>query len=400
MQPHYQPVPDNNVSYNGGSAPAVHDQHIPVLETPPAGAQAFTPTYDYFVDTNGQTFKMMKKPQIPSLTRTEFRCSPKSGRVYTVQVPVQASPTPLPTPVQQPAKQYEWRCDPQSGKTYQVEIPAMQQPSASGQLWPPQSTPWSSLVLQHGQSDDYRRQPLHSQQQGPGTDDFNQQLQKQMTGIVKLCESGGGVTKKAMKILDFAKNGSTKWAKKVTIETINLPLFTLGAVSELESSLSGRTEQFPEGVFLAKLRHIRNYLDVCCLNSDSSDFKGYGWSIAKDYALKVEGEVEQRLTSWEDMSGGVQTNQLVLAQMDCPKPTASKPAQKGGIAGTGNKEKEALAAAKPRCPTYNSCKTDDKCEYEVSNPEKKCLFKHECNWCKKHLRQTWNHQEWNCKKKN
>ena len=171
-------------------------------------------------------------------------------------------------------------------------------------------------------------------------------------------------------------------------------------MSELESSLSGRTEQFPEGVFLAKLRHIRNYLDVCCLNSDSSDFKGYGWSIAKDYALKVEGEVEQRLTSWEDMSGGVQTNQLVLAQMDCPKPTASKPAQKGGIGGTGNKEKEALAAAKPRCPTYNSCKTDDKCEYEVSNPEKKCLFKHECNWCKKHLRQTWNHQEWNCKKKN
>ena len=390
MQPQYQPLPDKYPSYNGGAAAAFNDQHIPVLQTPPAGAQLFTPTYEYYVDINGQTCKVMKNPQPPSRTRTEYRCSPQSGRVYSVQVPVQSSPTP-PTPVQ-PAKQYEWRCDSQTGRTYQVELPAIQQPSV-GQLLPPHHPPWSNLRSRHGQLG----ATSHQQQQCLGTDDFNQQLQKQMTGIVKLCESGGGVTKKAMKILDFAKKGSTKWAKKATIDSINLPLFTLGAVSELESSLSGRTEQLSEGEFLAKLRHIKNYLDVCCLNSESSDFKGYGWSIAKDYALKVEEEVEQKLTTWEEMSGGVQTNQLVLAQMDCPKPQATKPALK---VASGNKEKEALPAAKPKCPTYNGCKTDDKCEYEVSNPDKKCLFKHECTWCKKHLRQSWNHKEWSCKKKN
>ena len=175
----------------------------------------------------------MKNPQPPSRTRTEYRCSPQSGRVYSVQVPVQSSPTP-PTPVQ-PAKQYEWRCDSQTGRTYQVELPAIQQPSV-GQLLPPHHPPWSNLRSRHGQLG----ATSHQQQQCLGTDDFNQQLQKQMTGIVKLCESGGGVTKKAMKILDFAKKGSTKWAKKATIDSINLPLFTLGAVSELESSLSGR----------------------------------------------------------------------------------------------------------------------------------------------------------------
>ena len=186
------------------------------------------------------------------------------------------------------------------------------------------------------------------------------------------------------------------WAKKATIESINLPLFTLGAISELESSLSGRTESLSEGDFLAKLRHIKNYLDVCCLNSEPTDFKGYGWSIAKDYAMKVEEVVEQNLTTWEAMPGGVQTSQLLLAQMDCPKPSKTAPKVGSGI----SKEKEVTPATKPRCPTYNSCKTDDKCEYEVSNPDKKCLFKHDCNWCKKNLRQSWNHQEWNCKKKN
>ena len=64
-----------------------------------------------------------------------------------------------------------------------------------------------------------------------------------------------------MKTLDFAKKGSAKWAKKVTVESINLPLYTLGAISELESSLSGRTEKLSEGAFMAKLRHINYFVD-------------------------------------------------------------------------------------------------------------------------------------------
>ena len=107
----------------------------------------------------------------------------------------------------------------------------------------------------------------------------------------------GGVTKAPAKTLDFAKQCTAKWAKKATSDRINLPLYVFGSISELESSLSGRSSPIPAADFLAKLRHIKNYLEVCCLNSEPTDFKIYGWTIAKDYALKVESGVEQNLKS-------------------------------------------------------------------------------------------------------
>ena len=75
------------------------------------------------------------------------------------------------------------------------------------------------------------------------------------------------------------------------MENINLPLYTFGAVSELEASLSGRSEPLTATYTLAKLSHLKNIMDVCCLNSDSSDFVGYGWTIAKDYAMKVDASI-------------------------------------------------------------------------------------------------------------
>ena len=204
----------------------------------------------------------------------------------------------------------------------------------------------------------------------------------------------GGVTNKQAKTLDYAKKCSAKWAKKVNSDSINLPLFTFGAISELESSVSGKSEPLSDGEFLAKLRHIKNFLEVCCLNSEPTDFKGYGWTIAKDYALKVEGEVDRKVTTWPEMADGVRTNQLVLAQMDFPRPI---PIQKKG--GTGKESDSKPSNTKDRCRTYNICKTEDKCEYELSHPDKKCYLKHECNWCKTNLKMSFRHQEWACKNK-
>ena len=132
------------------------------------------------------------------------------------------------------------------------------------------------------------------------------------------------------------------------------------------------------------------------MNSEPTDFKGYGWTIAKDYALKVESEVEQQVTTWGEMSGGVQTNQLVLAQMEFPRPI---PSMKRSGTGKDSDIKQ-VPTAKDRCRTFNTCKTVDKCEYEVSHPDKKCILKHECSWCKTNIGQSFKHQEWSCKKKN
>ena len=402
--------------------------------------------------------------------KTEYRCSPTTGRLYTVQVATESPVQPL----------REWRCHPVTGERYQVLLsPPHPQGLTSHQL-PPQANqepvPFHSYgvpqvqdghILSHrgcdqaqhhvllqgslhqqgghtpvqvnhglvsgrppvvaGQVPATQQQPGHpqyphqyvlhgdqshvaphllvqgDQNQGllPPTphhiaadqcevpDQPQQDLQKKIRGINKLME--GGVTKMPAKTLDFAKLCPAKWAKKTNSESINLPLYVYGSVTELESSLSGRSSTLSAGDFLAKLRHIKNYLEVCCLNSEPSDFKSYGWTIAKDYAMKVEVGVEQNLRSWESMSGGVQTDHLLLAQMDFPRPVQPpkkrEPDTKGGT------------TAKERCKTYNTCRTEDKCEYEVTHPDRKCILKHECSWCKQNLKQSYRHQEWACKKK-
>ena len=173
------------------------------------------------------------------------------------------------------------------------------------------------------------------------------------------------------------------------MSNINLPLYAWGSVAELESSLSGRSEAMQEGVMLGKLRHLQNILEVCCLSSSSTDFTGYGWTLARDYAAKVDNEVEQKLTNWQDMKAGVRTATLVSSQMEHPRPPP--PPRETKKAGTGEK--------KDLCTTYNKCKTEGKCDYELAHPGKTCLRKHECSYCREKKKQSWKHQAWNCQNK-
>ena len=363
----------NQPGLNSNSGSYRDYQDIPVMTAPPVGFKSFTPVYDYFVDSSGKTCKVLRVPQTPQQTRPEYRCSPTSGRIYTVQVPVPIQTSPV-------EKHYVWECNPVTGERFRVEVPT------SPQLILPNSEHHGNHLL---------RQPTLQPSGDYSQEQANQHLQAdKVTGIVRLVDTG--VTKKTTKPIDFAKKCSAKWAKKVTQESINLPLFTFGAVSELESSLSGRSEALDERELLAKLRHIKNFLEVCCLNSEATDFRGYGWTLAKDYALKVEGEVDQKFISWTEMSSGVQTNQLVLAQMDFPRPSIS--IKKAFPDKRDDYTKPPVT--RERCRTYNTCKTENKCEYEVSNPDKKCILKHECTWCKTNLRLSHMHQELNCKKKN
>ena len=205
---------------------------------------------------------------------------------------------------------------------------------------------------------------------------------------MKLLE-GEPTKKKQPKVIDFAKKCPSKWSKQATNNTINLPLYAWGAVAEVEASLSGRSQAMSRAVVLGKLRHLKNTLEVCCLNSTASEFTSYGWTLARDYATKVEDEVEQRLDSWQGMPTGVRTSTLVSAQMEHPRPVpkASYDPQKHA------------ADKREACTTYNKCSTVGKCEYELENPEKSCQRKHECSWCRTNKRQGWKHQALACPNK-
>ena len=289
--------------------------------------------------------------------------------------PPQLAPPP-PTPQlashQVPASVVsEWRYDPQTGIPYQVLVqPAVprQQPAAV-------VTPQNSC-----------------QSASQGTQHLSQEVKERFAGMINLME--GGASQKPKKVLDFAKKCPAKWAKFAKNENINLPLYVYGTVSELEATLSGRADPLSDEVFLARLRHLKNVVEVCCINSSEKDHLSYGWTLAKDYAQKVENEVDQNLSSWHEQPAGVRTDFLLLAQMDFPRPgPAFKVKSEKTLAGGGKFE------AKERCKTYNTCTSDGRCDYEVANPGKNCLLKHECSWCRDNLKQGFRHQVSKCRKK-
>ena len=122
-----------------------------------------------------------------------------------------------------------------------------------------------------------------------------------------------------------------------------------------------------ENTMLGKMRHFINTMEVCCLNSSVADFTAYGWVVAKDYASKIDEEVDQRQATWHDVQTKVDTATLLSAQLENPRPALKTQ----GTKVTTNEKKEFL------CTTYNTCKTEGKCEYEANNPDKKCNRKHE-----------------------
>ena len=142
-----------------------------------------------------------------------------------------------------------------------------------------------------------------------------------------------------------------------------------------------------EGELLGKLRYLKNVVEVCCLNSAASDFTGYGWTLAKDYATEVEDDVEQRLVAWPEMKSEVRTSTIVAAQMDFPRPVPKF------------QKEQVKVPEKSFCITYNKCATEGKCQYEVDNPTKTCQRKHECSWCKINLKRSIKHQAIRCKNK-
>ena len=199
---------------------------------------------------------------------------------------------------------------------------------------------------------------------------------------------------KKLKLCDYLKRCPVKWAKDTNLRNMNLSAFGYASMAELEAGLSSKSDPVSQEELLARIRHAKNVFEVCCLNSKDSDFKAYGWILARDYAAKVSNKVDHGIVTWEEMPPGVQTADLVSAQCDYPRPM---PKQDDQIQRRDKKEQD--TRLKKLCSTYNNCTTEYKCDYEVTNTDKDCLRIHECSWCRKNLKQGFRHQESRCKKK-
>ena len=350
-------------------------------------AQAFTPPQSY---------------------RTEFRCSPTSGRRWQVQIPVTNPAAPPFTPAPQPC--YEWRFHPHTGERYQVQVSMQGQPGGLQQA-PAVPAPQPLHVQRHGQhqqplvldqtrfhdepTPDVTNLPFYDSSQQQSSSHLHEQSRnatmsrhERLAGIVSLLE-GGGSTKNLPKVIEFAKKCPNKWSKQATLGNINLPLYAWGVLEEIEAALSGRSQALQGSVVLGKLRHLKNTLEVCCQNSTSHEFTGYGWTLAKDYASKLNDEIDQGRSSWQDVQLEVKTSTLMSATMENPRPPPK----------TADPRRVKQDDKKELCTTYNKCTTESKCDYEVANPDKTCQRKHECSWCRLKKNQSWRHQASRCRNK-
>ena len=191
--------------------------------------------------------------------------SPTTGRQYAAQDPVNQFPTPL---------RHEWRIHPHTGVSYQVQVPAQSPvghaPHNHLTAVPQPISAQPQLSVLPGFTDQQRPSPNLTQTNNGRSQHVQQSFseaydqtgnisltrQEQVAGIVSLLE--GGTTKKQPKIIEFAKKCPSKWSKQATLNNINLPLYAWGAIAELESSLSGRSQAMQESVLLGKLRHLKH----------------------------------------------------------------------------------------------------------------------------------------------
>ena len=320
--------------------------------------------YETVVGADGRKYKVPKSQmtQIP-----EFEIVTGSdGRQYRVARSHMSS-------VQSINQHPVYHHQPSPHVSQQVSPQLLQNPQSQADY------PWLSTLGQSGRS----QQAAEARTGQPtGGASVSDQIKEKMQGIVNLVDGEG--TRKPSKLMDHVRRCPAKWCKTVKPNSMNLPVFAYGAISELTASLSGRTDPITKEVLLSKLQHIQNVFEICCINSSEADFSSYGWVLARDYALKVNERVDQQMLSWGTLSQGIQTDILVSSQMEYPRPQKA------------NEDLKDRRGDKPLCTTFNKCSVEGKCDWEVSNPGRTCQRRHECSYCRRAKNQYRKHQESRC----
>jgi hypothetical protein len=216
-------------------------------------------------------------------------------------------------------------------------------------------------------------------------------------GIIPLdTKEGRSDDKKAVTIVDWARNCPVTYAEKVKFEEMNLPLWVWAFVSEILSSRTGLSPDMPHGELEARLQHLLCVLQVALVNSEKNDFTSKGWSIAGIYAKRVQQKLDRGLESWDDFHRfgyDPHPSEMISAKTEADKkvPIVKK---RDGDKQTGNKDKKVM------CTTWNNSEVEGKCKYLADNPSaSRCYRRHDCSYCIEKGYGTFMHQRRFCKKK-
>ena len=149
------------------------------------------------------------------------------------------------------------------------------------------------------------------------------------------------------------------------------------------------------GTILGKLRHLKNSLEICCQNSSSSEFGGYGWNLAKDYATKLTEEIDQGRSSWQDVQLEVKTSTLMSATMENPRPPLRQDPPPKGAKGEGGSKRTKKTFVLPTTSARQN--TNVNLKFRILG--ELALRSMNATGAELKKNQSWKHQELRCKNK-
>ena len=213
------------------------------------------------------------------------------------------------------------------------------------------------------------------------------QVQAQKTSpAIQGMSSMTGVTH--VRPTEYSKHCQVEYAKKVKPDSCNAVLYIWGYIAQLLLSRQGLLTRMSEQEQNGRLQHLLHILELCAMQSSSTDFNSQAWLCAKNYSDRVYQDLDSGATSWSSIGPKMHPTNLMQAMSSYPK--AAAPFKKT--------IKDDAAPSQPVCSKWSSCTTEDKCQYEVETG-RMCNRPHYCTFCMKTFSQARRHKEGDCRKK-
>ena len=193
---------------------------------------------------------------------------------------------------------------------------------------------------------------------------------------------------------EFSKFCTVDYAKKAKPDNCNLVLYVWGYLAQILAAKQGQITPMPEQEQIGRLQHLLHVMELCAMQSSSTEFNTQAWLCARNYSDRVFQDLDSGVTSWSQIGFKMHPTNMMMSMSAHPKVAPEKTKVKGA---GGIIQQDSSPAA--LCPKWGSCEVEDKCQWEVDNPGKSCNRSHHCSFCLKKFKQTRKHKETDCRKK-
>lgn len=207
--------------------------------------------------------------------------------------------------------------------------------------------------------------------------------------IVPGCQNFNNVINTSFNTIDrqfyphmYASANTVSYADKITQQNINLPNFVYGYTKHLLSALQGRVNNVTPAELTSRMQNLCNIMQVVVINSKLSDFNEGAWQIGRDYANRINRDIEEGSKSWSQFSSNVAADAYVFAKDHVQAShvnNGSRPDKAGK-----NPVKPILEGRVSYCKDYNTKSNDSEhCSWELKeeNNGKRCNRMHCCSVC-------------------